>query len=78
MFWTSKITHRVLENACADVNPADGKQWSRLIILDGLGVCNGASMQCSIIRPLPKALRRVPVPLILLVASCAEPRPKFF
>ena len=61
---------RPLENACADVDPAVVKQWPRLIIVDGLDECDGPSIQCSIIRLLSKAFRRVP--LILLVASRPE------
>ena len=61
-----------LENACANVDPAIVKHWPRLIIVDGLDECDGPSIQCSIIRLLSKAFRRVPVSLILLVASRPE------
>jgi NACHT domain len=64
---------RPLENACDDVNLADSKKWPKLIIIDGLDECNGPAIQCSIVRLLSRALRRVPVPLILLVASRPEP-----
>ena len=62
-----------LENACTDVDPTDAKQWPRLIIIDGLDECHNPLIQCSIIRVLSAALRRVPFPLILLVASRPEP-----
>ena len=64
---------RTLESACADVDQADRKQWPRLIIIDALDECDGTAIQCSIIRLLSAALRRVPFPLILLVASRPEP-----
>jgi hypothetical protein len=64
---------RPLENACDDGNLADAKQWPRLIIIDGLDECDGPAIQCSIIRLLSEALRRIPVPLILLVTSRPEP-----
>jgi NACHT domain len=64
---------RPLENACTDSNPVDAKQWPRLIIIDGLDECDGPSIQCSIIRVLSAALRRVPFSLILLIASRPEP-----
>ena len=62
-----------LENACADVNLADATQWPRLIIIDGLDECRDPFIQCSVIRLLSTALRRVPVLLILLIASRPEP-----
>jgi NACHT domain len=68
-----KLIIRPLQNACDDVSLAVAKQWPRLIIIDGLDECNGPAIQCSIIRLLSKALRHVPVPLILFVASRPEP-----
>ena len=64
---------RPLEKAYAVVNPVDAKQWPRLIIIDGLDECHGASIQCSIIRLLSAALLRITVPLLLLVSSRPEP-----
>ena len=64
---------RPLENAYT-VNPADAKEWPRLIILDGLDECHDPSIQCSIIHVLSAALLRITVPLRLLVASRPEPR----
>ncbi|KAF8815007.1 hypothetical protein BYT27DRAFT_7201103 [Phlegmacium glaucopus] len=63
---------RPLENACAVVNPAVIKKWPRLIAIDGLDECHGPLIQSSIIRVLSKALLRIPLPLILLVASRPE------
>ena len=63
---------RPLESAYADVKAAY-EQWPRLIIIDGLDECHGPLIQCSIIRILSAALIRIPVPLILLVASRPEP-----
>ena len=64
---------RPLKNAYAVVNPAEAKQWPKLIIIDGLDECHGPSIQCSIIRLISSALLRIPVPFILLVASRPEP-----
>jgi len=69
---TTLVIH-TLESACAHVDQADAKQWPRLIIIDGLDECDGTAIQCSIIRLLSAALRRVPFPLMLLVASRPEP-----
>ena len=63
---------RPLVGAHAHVDPVDAKQWPKLIIIDGLDECHDPSVQSSIIRKISKALRRVPVPLILLVASRPE------
>ena len=65
---------RPLENACAAVSQDVIKQWPRLIIIDGLDECDGPSIQSSIIRLFSIALRRIPVPFILLVASRPEPQ----
>ncbi|KAF8803646.1 hypothetical protein BYT27DRAFT_7109348, partial [Phlegmacium glaucopus] len=62
-----------LKNACAVVDPAVMKKWPRLIVIDGLDECHGPLMQSSIIRVLSTALLRIPIPLILLVASRPEP-----
>ncbi|KAF8809778.1 hypothetical protein BYT27DRAFT_7135942 [Phlegmacium glaucopus] len=64
---------RPLENACAVVDSAVTKKWPRLIVIDGLDECHGPLVQSSIIRVLSTALLRIPVPLILLVASRPEP-----
>ncbi|KAF8811733.1 hypothetical protein BYT27DRAFT_7221352 [Phlegmacium glaucopus] len=56
---------RPLENACA--------KWPRLIVIDGLDECHGPLIQSFIIRVLSTALLRIPVPLILLIASRPEP-----
>ena len=64
---------RPLEKAYAVVNPADAKQWPRLIIIDGLDECHGASVQCFIIRVLSAALLCTTIPLLLLIASRPEP-----
>ena len=64
---------RPLNNAYAGVNPAETKQWPKLIVIDGLDECHGSSVQCSLIRLVSKALIHIPVPLILLVASRPEP-----
>ena len=61
-----------LENAYAVVNPADAKQWPRLIIIDGLDECHDPLIQRSIIHVLSAALLRITFP-ILLVASRPEP-----
>ena len=63
---------RPLVSAHAHADPVDAKQWPKLIIIDGLDECHDPSVQSSIIRTISKALRRVPVPLILLVASRPE------
>src|SRR5271155_4096336 len=61
---------RPLEKACAAVNPDVEKQsWPRLIVIDGLDECYGPSVQSSIIRSFSTALRRIPAPIILLIAS---------
>ncbi|KAF8811483.1 hypothetical protein BYT27DRAFT_7336163 [Phlegmacium glaucopus] len=64
---------RPLQKAYATVRPSDVKIWPRLIIIDGLDECHGPSIQCSIIRLLSTALRRIKFPLILLIASTPEP-----
>ncbi|KAF8815014.1 hypothetical protein BYT27DRAFT_6854157 [Phlegmacium glaucopus] len=67
---------RPLKDTCAVVDPAVTKKWPRLIVIDGLDECNDGSdrsVQSSIIRVLSKALLRIPLPLILLVASRPEP-----
>ncbi|KAF8809769.1 hypothetical protein BYT27DRAFT_7232197 [Phlegmacium glaucopus] len=64
---------RPLKNACATVDPAVAKKWPRLIVIDGLDECHGPLVQSSIIRALSTALLRIPLPLILLVASRPEP-----
>ena len=63
---------RPLEQACAIVNPADVKQWPRLIVIDGLDECHGSLIQRSIIHVLSTSLLRIPVPFILLIASRPE------
>ncbi|KAF8809802.1 hypothetical protein BYT27DRAFT_7023429, partial [Phlegmacium glaucopus] len=68
-----KLISRPLENACAIVDPAITKKWPRLIAIDGLDECHGPLVQSSIIHVLSTALLRIPVPLILLVASHPEP-----
>ncbi|KAF8809224.1 hypothetical protein BYT27DRAFT_7254737 [Phlegmacium glaucopus] len=60
---------RPLENACAVVDPTVMKKWPRLIVIDGLDECHGPLIQSFIIRVLSTALLRIPVPLILLIAS---------
>ncbi|KAF8815019.1 hypothetical protein BYT27DRAFT_7227758 [Phlegmacium glaucopus] len=64
---------RPLKNTCAVVHPSVTKKWPRLIVIDGLDECQDHSVQSSIIRVLSKALLRIPLPLILLVASRPEP-----
>ena len=63
---------RPLVGAHAHVDPVDAKQWPKLIIIDGLDECHDPLVQSSIIRTISKALRRVPVPLIILIASRPE------
>ena len=66
---------RPLENACAAINPDTVKmEWPRLIVIDDLDEYNGSSVQSSIIRVLSNALRRIPVPLMLLITSRPEPQ----
>ncbi|KAF8810496.1 hypothetical protein BYT27DRAFT_7186573 [Phlegmacium glaucopus] len=62
-----------LINACVVVDPAVTNKWPRLIVIDGLDECHGPLIQSSIIRLLSAALLRIPVPLILLIASRPEP-----
>ncbi|KAF8815033.1 hypothetical protein BYT27DRAFT_7201133 [Phlegmacium glaucopus] len=65
---------RPLKNTCAVVHPTAMKKWPRLIVIDGLDECHDHdSVQSSIIHLLSKALLRIPLPLILLVASRPEP-----
>ncbi|KAF8810394.1 hypothetical protein BYT27DRAFT_7186617 [Phlegmacium glaucopus] len=64
---------RPLKNACAVVDPAVTKKWPRLIVIDGLDECHSPLVQSSIIHALSTALLRIPVPIILLVASRPEP-----
>ena len=62
-----------LEKGYAFVNPADAKQWPRLVIIDGLDECRDPSIQCSIIKVLSDALGRITVPILLFIASRPEP-----
>ena len=63
---------RPLEEVYAVINPADTKQWPRVIIIDGLDECHDPSIQCSIISVLSAALRRITVPILLFIASRPE------
>ena len=62
-----------LEKARTTVIRAVADKWPKLIIVDGLDECNGQQIQRSIIHVLSSALLSRRIPLILLVASRAEP-----
>jgi len=62
-----------LEKARSTVARVVADGWPRLIIIDGLDECNGQQVQRSIVHVLCSVLLSRRVPLILLVASRAEP-----